>query len=112
MGRNKVHSNEPLGKWCFGVLKDCSYKAGEILVAMSAMVSAVLGCLAVMFATIWANDVSVSPSTFDNSLFADVFGIEVSGKRNKAVELCKIYHICNVVLTLQNVRNLFEKSSL
>lgn len=112
MGRNKVHSHEPLGKWCFGILKDCSYKAGEILVAMCAMVSAVLGCLAVVLAAIWANDVSVSPSAFDNCLFADVFGVEVSGKRNKAVELGKIYHICNVFHTLQNVRNLFEKSSL
>ena len=112
MGRNKVHSHEPLGKWCFGVLKDCSYKTGEVLVAMSAMVSAVLGCLAVVLAAIWANDVSVSPSAFDNCLFADVFGVEVSGKRNKAVELGKIYHICNVFHTLQNVRNLFEKSSL
>ena len=68
---------------------------------MSAMVSAVFGGFAVMFSTIWANDISVSPSAFDDCLFADVFGIEVSGKRNKAVELGKIYHICNVFHTLQ-----------
>ena len=68
---------------------------------MSAMVSAVFGGFAVMFSTIWANDVSVCPSAFDDCLFANVFGVEVCGKRNKAIEFGKIYHICNAFHTLQ-----------
>ena len=104
MGSNQIHSNEPLGKWNFGVLKDSADKAREVLVAMCAVESSVLGGLAVVFATIRADDVTVCPSAFDDSLLAGGFVIEVIGKRDKAVELGKIYHILQWFY-IQNIIN-------
>ena len=73
MGRDKVHSQEPLDEWQLGIFEDSTNKARKVLVAPCAMKTSILGHLAVMLTTIGANNVLLltnTPTTFNDGLLA------------------------------------------
>jgi hypothetical protein len=82
VGRDKVHSNEPLDKWQLGILENCANETREILVAPCAMVTSILGHLAMVLATIRANNVLLvtnTPTCLSDGLLALVIRGEVRG---------------------------------
>jgi aspartate/glutamate racemase len=73
VGRDKVHSQEPLDKWQLGIFEDSTNEARKVLVAPCAMETSILGHLAVMLATIGANNVllcSNTPTALNDGLLA------------------------------------------
>ena len=82
MTADKVHCNEPLDKWQLGVLEDCANETRKVLVALSAMETSILGHLAMMLATIWANNVLLvanTPTCLSDGLLALVIRVEIRG---------------------------------
>jgi len=77
VGRDKVHSQEPLDEWQLGILEDSTNKAREILATVLATELTVLASHTVMTTTIGAYNITVSPSTLDDGLLALVISIEV-----------------------------------
>jgi hypothetical protein len=78
--RDKVHSNEPLDKWQLGILEDCANETRKVLVALCAMVTSILGHLAMVFSTIRTNNVLVvtnAPTCLSDGLFALVIRVEI-----------------------------------
>ena len=83
MAADKVHCNEPLDKWQLGVLEDSINERRKVLVALCAMVTSILRHLAMVFATIRANNVLLvtnAPTCFSDGLFTLVIRGEVRGK--------------------------------
>jgi hypothetical protein len=77
---DKIHGNEPLDEWQLCVLEYCTNKARKVLVALSTVVTSVLGHLAVMLATIGANNVlfiPTTPTTLYNGLLALLIRSEI-----------------------------------
>jgi aspartate/glutamate racemase len=71
--RYEIHSNEPLDEWQLCVLEDSTNEARKVLVALGAMETSILGHLAVMLATIGANNVllcSNTPTALKDGLLA------------------------------------------
>ena len=62
MTANEEHSHEPLDEWQLGVFEDSTDKTREVLVALGAVETSILGHLAVMLAAVWANNITVSPT--------------------------------------------------
>ena len=62
MRRYKVHSQEPLNKWEFGVLEDCTNKAREVPSASLATELTILAYNAVMTTTVGAYYITVRPT--------------------------------------------------
>jgi hypothetical protein len=92
VGRNKVHSQEPLEEWQFGILEDSTNKAREILATVLATELTVLASHTVMTTTVGAYYVTVRPSTLDDGLLALLVRIEIRGEGDNAIELLEIYH--------------------
>ena len=53
---------------------------------------------AMMTTAIWANNITITPSAFDDGLLALVFSGEIRGKGNNAVELLEINHNAELFL--------------
>jgi hypothetical protein len=80
MTTNEVHCNEPLNKWQLSVLKDSTNEARKVLVALCAVITSILGHLAVVLATIRANNVLLvtnAPTCLSDGLFALVIRVEI-----------------------------------
>ena len=62
MAADKVHGHKPLDEREFGVLKDCTDKAGEVTVTPRAVKATILGHPAQMLATIGTDHIAVTPT--------------------------------------------------
>jgi hypothetical protein len=60
---DKIHCNKPLDKWQLSVLKHCLNKTREVAVALSTVETTILGELAMVFATVRANNVLLFSNT-------------------------------------------------
>ena len=92
MRRDKVHSQEPLDEWQLGILKDCTNEAREVPSASFATELTVLASHTVMTTTVWAYNITVSPSTLYDGLLALLVRVEIRGEGDNAVEFLKVYH--------------------
>jgi hypothetical protein len=95
---DKIHSQEPLDKWQFGVLEDCTNKAREVLTTSLATELTILANNAMVSTTIRAYNVTIRPTAFDDGLLALIVRGEVRCERNDAVEFLEVYHILEVFL--------------
>jgi hypothetical protein len=80
VGRDKVHSQEPLDKWQLGIFEDSTNEARKVLVAPCAMETSILGHLAVMLTAIRANNILLltnTPTTLYDGLLAFVIRGEI-----------------------------------
>ena len=89
---DKIHSQEPLDKWQLGILEDSAYQAREILATVLATELTVLAYHTVMTTTVGANDITISPTTFNDGLLALLVRVEIRGEGDNAVEFLEIYH--------------------
>jgi hypothetical protein len=92
VGRNKVHSQEPLDKWQLGILEDSTNEAREIFTTRLATKFTVLASHTVMTTTVGANHITIRPTTLDDGLLALLVRVEIRGEGDNAVELLEIYH--------------------
>ena len=92
MRRDKVHSQEPLNKWEFGVLEYSAYQARKVLATVFATKLTILAYHTVMTTAVGANDITVSPTRFDDGLLALLVRVEIRGEGDNAVEFLKVYH--------------------
>ena len=97
MRRDKVHSQEPLDEWQLGILKDSTNEAREVLTTVLATELTILASHTVMTTAVGAYYITISPSTFDDGLFALLVRVEIRGEGDNAVELLEIYHVAIVL---------------
>jgi hypothetical protein len=90
--RDKIHSQEPLDEWQLGILEDSAYQAREILATVLTTELTVFASHTVMTATVRTNNITISPSTFDDGLLALLVRGEIRGEGDNAIELLEIYH--------------------
>jgi hypothetical protein len=90
--RDKIHSQEPLDEWQLGILEDSAYQAREILATVLTTELTVFASHTVMTATVRTNNITISPSTFDDGLLALLVRVEIRGEGDNAIELLEIYH--------------------
>jgi hypothetical protein len=100
IGRYKIHSKKPLNKWKFGILKDSTHQAREVFFTTLATESTISSFYAMMLPTIWANNITISPTTFNDCLSAHFLGVEVCCESDKTVEISEIYHNITCLLVL------------
>ena len=98
MRRDKVHSQEPLDKWEFGILEDSTNEAREILTTVLATELTILAYNTMMTTTVGAYDITVSPTTFDDGLLALLVRVEIRGEGDNTVELLEINHNAELFL--------------
>ena len=91
MGRDKIHSQEPLDEWQLGILEDSTNETREILATVLATELTVLASHAVMTATVRTNNITIRPTTFDDGLLALLVRVEIRGEGDNAIELLEIY---------------------
>jgi hypothetical protein len=90
--RYEVHSNKPLNEWQFGILKDSTHQAREISSTTLATKSTISSYYTMMLSTIWAYNITINPTTFNDGLLTHFFRVEVCCKRYETIELSEIYH--------------------
>ena len=74
------------------VLKYRANSTREVVIALCAVKSSVLGHLAMMFAAVRTNNSSITPSAFNDRIYADSIIIEIVCHFKETVELREIYH--------------------
>lgn len=81
MGRDKIHGNEPLLMRQFGVLKDCTCGAGEVMLAVVASKTPVSMSYAMVLSAMGAYYI-VTPTNINKCLLANVLVVEMVNDRN------------------------------
>ena len=73
MAVNRLKERICFDKWQFGILKDSTHKAREVLSTSLATEFAIRSFHAMVFTTISANNITVRPTSFDDCLLTFLF---------------------------------------
>ena len=100
MTANEVHGYEPLLKGEVCILKDSSYGAREVMLALIAAVASVRTSCTVVLSAYGAYNV-LTPPCLRKCFLADFLIVEVVNHCDNRVEFAEIYHIlctvCNML---------------